>query len=158
VHHLVVHPEAVHQGGHRVTHRGDVDHQGDGGAQGGGDRGRTVDLGLPGQAVEQAHRALDHGELCARRTVREQRCDPLRADQARIQVAARTAGGQAEVGRVRVIRSDLETGGRDTAGRAGGEQPDGDRRLPVTGRRRAHDQARQGGHRQLPRVRTTAGG
>nr|BFE75985.1 hypothetical protein GCM10020092_092860 [Actinoplanes digitatis] len=146
MHHLVEHPEPVHQRRQGVAHRRHVDNQDHRRAQGGGDCGRTVDLGLSGQAVEQAHRALDDRDLRSGRAVREERSDSLRADQARVQVATRAARGQAQIGGVGVVGADLEAGGRNPPRATGGEQADRDSGLAMSRRGCAHHYARVGGH------------
>ncbi len=146
---LVVRPEAVHQRRDRLAHRGHVDDHHDRRAQGRGDARRGVGLDPPGEAVEQAHRALDDRDLGAGAAVREQRGDAGQADQPGVEVAPRATGGEAQVGGVGVVRTDLEAGGREPTGGERGEQADRQRGLAVPGRGRADHHARHGGHRRL---------
>ncbi len=73
-------------------------------------------------AVVQAHDALDHGDVRAAGAVQQQRGDPLLADEVRVQVAARAAGGDRVVARVDVVRTDLVAGDGVSAVAQGGHQ------------------------------------
>ena len=114
---LVVRPEAVHQRGHRLPHRGHVDHQHDRAAQRGGDRRGGLGFGRPATQSYSPMVPCDHREPGAGGAVREERGDPLRADQPGVEVAAGAAGGEPQVRRVDVVRADLETGDVEHPGR-----------------------------------------
>ena len=143
---LVVGPEAVGQRGDRLSHRGHVDHQYDRRAQQPGELCRGLRLGTPGEPVVQAHRPFDHGDVGAGGPVREQWADRRGADQPRVEIAARPAGGQAQVRGVDVVRPHLEPGRLQAARPQRGEQPDSHRRLAVAGGRGGDHDPGYGGH------------
>ena len=84
----------MHQGGHRLAHRGHVDHQHHRAAQRGGRGGGGLLLGAPADRVVQAHAALHHGQPGAGGAVREQRGEPVGADQPGVESPAGPAGGR----------------------------------------------------------------
>ncbi|GAB3943896.1 hypothetical protein GCM10027614_33220 [Micromonospora vulcania] len=146
---LVVRAETVHQGSHRLPHRGHVDHQHHRAAQRGGGRGRGLLLRTATDRVVQAHAALHDREPGTGGPVRDQRGEPVDADQPGIDHPAGSTGGQAEVGGVDVVRAELEPGDVDTSLGQCGEQPDRQRVLAVPGGRRAEHQARHDSHHRL---------
>ena len=60
-------------------------------------------------AVVQPHHAFDDRDVGPGGAVEQQRHDPVLPDQVRVEVAARTAGGERVVARVDVVRTDLVT-------------------------------------------------
>jgi hypothetical protein len=107
-----------------------------------------------GGAVEQAHHALDDGDVGrarVQRAAQEQRGDPLLADQPGVEVAARPPGRQTVVAGVDVVGADLVRGDGEPAGGERGDEPGGDRGLARVAARRGHHDPRQRGHHSMPR-------
>ena len=137
----------------RPAHRRGVDDQHDRRAEQAGDVRGRAEARIPGafpgarvRSVEQAHHALDDGDVRATGTVREQRDDPVRAAQERVQVPGRPPGGQRVVAGVDVVRADLVAGDREPGGAQRGHQPAGDGRLAAArGRGRDHEAGGTGG-------------
>lgn len=146
---LVVRAETVHQGRHRLAHRGHVDNEHHRAAQRGGRGGRGLLLGTAADRVVQPHAALHHGEPGTGGAVRHQRGEPVDADQPGVDHPTWPTGGETEVGGVDVVRPELEPGDVDPSLGQGGEQPDRQRVLTVPGGRRAEHQARHDGHHRL---------
>ncbi len=150
--------EAVHQRGHRPGLRGGVHHQHHRRPQQLRHLRRRRQFAPTGRAVEQPHHALHDRQVRARRAVQEQRGDPLRAAQIRVQIAAGAAGGQGVVARVDVVRPDLVRRDRQTGLGEGRHQAGGDGRLARAGGGRGDDETgdRGPGHAQLT-IRYPAG-
>lgn len=146
---LVVRTETVHQGRHRLPHRGHVDDEHHRAAQRGGRGGSGLLLGTAPDRVVQAHAALHHGQPGTGGTVRHQRGEPVEADQSGVDHPTGPTGGETEVGGVDVVRAELEPGDVDPSLGQGGEQPDRQRVLTMPGGRRAEHQARHDGHHRL---------
>ena len=108
--------------------------------QGGDVRGGCFPGGTE-SAVEQAHHAFDDGDVRRSRAVQQQRDDAVFADEERVEVAARAAGGQGVVAGVDEVGSDLVAGYRHAARDQGGHQSGCDSGLSVPGRGRGDDEA-----------------
>ena len=104
--------EPVQQRGHAVTLAAGVDDEDHRRSeQGGHVRGRSRRRprhGAVDASVEQAHDALDDGDVAAVAAVPVERRDQLLADQHRVQVAARPVSSQRVIARVDVVRPHLE--------------------------------------------------
>ncbi|HVF73925.1 MAG TPA: hypothetical protein VM938_02655 [Acidimicrobiales bacterium] len=130
--------EAVHEGGHRAAHGLGVDHEHDGGVEQGGHVRGAGGSAVVGGTVEEAHDALDHQHVGVRCGTGGERGDGVGAADPGIEVAARSAGGQAVVAGVDEVGADL--GGRhpEPPSAQGGHEPGGDRRLAHSRRRARH--------------------
>ena len=152
--------EAGRDGGHRASHRGGVDDQDDGRAQQPRDVGRGAEAGISRawagagagsrvRAVEQAHHAFDDGDVRAPGRVEEQRDDPVRTAQERVQVPGRAPGGQRVVAGIDVVRAGLVAGDGEAGRAQRGHQPAGHRGLPAA-RGRGRDHEPGGRHHSIP--------
>ena len=75
--------------------------------------------------------------------MQQQRDEPFLADEVRVEVAARPAGGEGVVAGVDVVGADLVARDDVPGSAQRGHQAGGDRRLAVTGRRGGDDESRQ---------------
>ena len=88
--------------------------------------GRGRQLSAAALAVEEAHDALDNGDVGPAGAVGEERADEIRAREESIEVAARSSRGECVVGGVYKVGADLEGGDAQTPVRERGHQARGD--------------------------------
>ena len=142
-HRRVERDHALHDRGDRAGRVRDVDDEhdrapGDGGDVGGG--GEPVAADLP---VVQTHDALDDRDVGSIGTVQQQRDEPFLPDEVRVEVAARSAGGEGVVAGVDVVGADLVARDGVPGSAQRRHQARGDRRLAVTGRGGGNDKSRK---------------
>ncbi len=98
--------EAVDQGRHGRTHGRGVNDEYDRRFEQGGDVGGTAD-GCRAGAVEESHDALDDQHVGARAGPGREGCDDRLAAHPRVEIAARTAGGDSVVSGVDEVGPDF---------------------------------------------------
>ena len=148
-HRRVVGGEATHQRADRARGRGDVDDEQHGRV------GERRDVGGGGEpvgsqpSVEQPHDALDHrdvGGFRVQASAQEQRRDELGRGEPRVEVAARSTGGEFVVAGVDVVGAALGGGNGVTVRPQRAHEADRHGRLALARRRGGHHQPRLGHH------------